>query len=201
MARPELNNSVTIADVKDFYWLKEELVAFCKSKGISTTGGKRELTERIIIYLQTGKIIRRVNKQKYISTFDWNKATLELSTKITDNYRNTENVRTFMTREIGLHFRFNVPFLNWTKQNVGKTMGDAIEEWKRIHELKRDKRFQSEIAPQFEYNTYIRSFLADNPDKTIREAICFWNLKRNQRGGMAYSPDDLQLSVDFENAE
>jgi hypothetical protein len=191
MRRPELNSKISVADFKDFYWLKEELIAFCKATGINTSGGKQELAKRIAIYLQTGEIVKMVYKQKNISNFDWNKSTITLNTVITDNYKNTENVRAFMTKEIGKYFRFNVEFLKWTKQNVGKTMRDAVAEWKRIYTLKHDKNYKTEIEPQFEYNTYIRHFLADNPDKTLKEAIFHWNLKRSQRGNVAYSREDL----------
>jgi hypothetical protein len=102
-----------------------------------------------------------------------------LDTPITDNYKNTENVRAFMTKEIGSHFRFNTEFMKWTKQHTGKTMRDAIAEWQRIYILKKDKNYKTDIAPQFEYNTHIRNFLADNPGKTLKDAINSWNLKRN----------------------
>ena len=191
--RPRLNNSISVADFKDFYWLKVELVAFCKSNGISVTGRKQELADRIIVYLQTGKIIITVPKEKAKSKFDWNNTELDLNTKITDNYKNSENVRAFMKREIGSHFHFNTAFMKWTKQNVGKTMREAITEWKRLSELRNDKKFQTTISSQFEYNAYIRDFLTDNKEKKLSDAIKHWKLKRNQRGNNVYSKDDLKL--------
>ena len=191
--RPRLNNSISVADFKDFYWLKVELVAFCKSNGISVTGRKQELADRIIVYLQTGKIIITVPKEKAKSKFDWNNTELDLNTKITDNYKNSENVRAFMKREIGSHFHFNTAFMKWTKQNVGKTMREAIIEWKRLSELRNDKKIQTTISSQFEYNAYIRDFLTDNKEKKLSDAIKHWKLKRNQRGNNVYSKDDLKL--------
>ena len=191
--RPELNERISITDFKDFYWLKEELSAFCKSKGINTTGGKRELAERIIIYLQTGEIVGTVSKEKTKSKFDWKNADIGLDTELTDNYKNTENVRAFMKREIGAHFHFNTAFMNWTKQNIGKTMKEAIAEWKRLYELKSDKNHPTTISPQFEYNAYIRDFLTDNKDKKLTDAIQYWKLKRNRRGEHVYAKEDLQL--------
>ena len=47
MNRPELNDTISPQDFKDFYWLKEELVTFCKTKGISSSGGKIEIADRI----------------------------------------------------------------------------------------------------------------------------------------------------------
>jgi hypothetical protein len=193
MNRPILNNNISVKDFKDFYWLKAELSAFCKSKGINASDRKQDLAKRILIYLQTGEITKKVRHKKNTSNFDWKNTQLTLDTIITDNYKNSENVRTFMTKEIGKHFRFNVIFLKWMQQNIGKTMQDAIVEWKRINKMKKDKNLQTEIAPQFEYNTYIRSFLSDNPDKTMKDAIAHWKLKRNQRGHTTYSRADLEL--------
>jgi hypothetical protein len=84
--------------------------------------------------------------------------------------------------------------MKWMKQNIGKTMRDAIIEWKRIYEMKKDKNYQTNISSQFEYNTYIRDFLADNKEKTIKDAIKYWKLKRNRRGDNVYTKKDLQLT-------
>jgi len=192
--RPILNDNISVTDFKDFYWLKKELVDFCKTKGINANGGKQAISERIITFLQTGEITKTVPTQPVKSKFDWTNEELTLDTVITDSYRNSERVRAFMKREIGSHFHFNVAFIKWIKENVGKTMRDAIAAWKQIDELKKDSNYRTTIAPQFEYNTYIRDFLSDNKDKTIKDAINCWKLKRNQRGNRLYTRNDLQLS-------
>ena len=191
--RPELNDKISVTDFKDFYWLKSELVNFCKFNGISSTGGKQELADRIIACLQTGKVISVIPKQQTKSKFDWNSAELTLDTEITDNYRNSENVRAFMKQETGSHFHFTTEFMKWTRQNVGKTLKDAIAEWKRIVEKKKDVNYRTTISSQFEYNTYIRDFLADNKEKTLKDAIHYWKLKKSRRGDNVYTKEDLQL--------
>lgn len=194
MKRPNLDDKISVDDFQNFYWLKEELIAFCREKGINTAGGKIEIADRIKIFLSTGKIIIATEKKTRLSKFDWNKGQLSPETILTDNYKNTESVRAFMTEHIGKQFYFNTAFMNWTKLNVGKTLKDAIIEWKRIYELKKDKTYKPEIAPQFEYNTYIRDFLADNQGKSNKEAIKYWKLKRQQRGDNKYSKNDLLLT-------
>lgn len=42
-----------------FYYLKEELVYFCRKNGLPTSGGKIEITERIAHFLDTGEIIAK----------------------------------------------------------------------------------------------------------------------------------------------
>lgn len=189
--RPELNTTISLDDFQSFYWLKTELVSFCRANGISASGGKIEITGRIEHYLATGKGAPTSRKPVKLSNFDWKNSELHLNTKLTDNYKNSENVRAFMTLQIGPHFKFNTEFMNWTKANAGKSLADAINEWKRIYTLRKNKEHKSEIAPQFEFNRYIRDFMADNPAKTRATAIYFWNLKRQQRGDNIYSATDL----------
>lgn len=195
MDRPELDKYISLQDFKDFYWLKEELVTFGKKIGIDTSGGKIDITERIAEYIQSGFVIKKANsrKQSRTSKFDWNSEALSLDTIITDSYKNTENVRKFFLENIGNHFSFNVLFMNWTKENIGASLKDAIEEWKKIHELKKDKNYKTDIAPQFEYNRYMRAFLADNTDKTRKDAMKYWKLKRAKRGTNEYEKTDFDI--------
>lgn len=167
MKRPELNKKISLPDFKNFYWLKKELVDFCRSYGINQSGGKLEITERIAAFLQNGKIDFNHTKPIKTSKFDWHHSPLTLNTLI------TAHVRAFFTKEIGTHFRINVPFIEWMRTNLEKTLKDAIEEWYRIKTVEKDKNYKREIAPQFEYNRYIRDFLTDNPDKSNKDAIRF----------------------------
>jgi hypothetical protein len=195
MDRPTLNDSISLQDFKDFYWLKEELVAFCKTKGISSLGGKIDIANRIALFLETGQIVKNVGNtsEKATSKFDWNKEELTLETVITDNYKSSENVRQFFMQQIGSHFHFTVDFMKWIKSNSGKNLGDAIAEWQRLEEQKKDKNFKTDIAPQFEYNRYMRDFLADNPDMSSKDAMKYWQLKRATRGEKTYNKSDLNL--------
>lgn len=197
MDRPDLNTQLSLKDFNEFYWLKQELVSFCKTVGISTSGGKIEIADRIRHYISTGEVIKnQTKKSAVISTFDWGAATLTRSTVITDNYKNGENVRSFFIQEIGPHFTFNIIFMKWIKNNAGKTLEDAVVEWKRIHDLKKKPDYVSEIDPQFEYNTYMRAFLKDNPDLSSKDAMRYWKLKRSQRGSNIYDRADLALGPD-----
>ena len=53
--RPALNKSLESKTFKSFYFLKEELIRFCRQEGLQSTGSKAELTERISYYLDTGE--------------------------------------------------------------------------------------------------------------------------------------------------
>ena len=50
--RPNLDKNLESNLFKEYYYLKEELIDFCRKNNLQTTGGKIELTERIINFLE-----------------------------------------------------------------------------------------------------------------------------------------------------
>lgn len=71
--RPVLDKNLDSKTFRDYYYLKEELVNFCRENGIPVSGGKIEITDRIAYFLDTGKILpaqttRKKEKQKLISS-------------------------------------------------------------------------------------------------------------------------------------
>lgn len=188
--RPILDKSISIKNFKDFYWLKVELTKFCKENGLSGSGGKIEISNRIIEYLKTGKVSKTetIKKRKLI------KATEPISKKtiIGIEHRSYKEKKEFLKSIIGNQFHFTIHLLDYFKKNAGKkTYSDLINEWHKEQELKKDPNFEKEIAPQFEYNTYIRDFSKDNPNKTRNEAIEYWKIKKSKPGNNKYSKYDI----------
>lgn len=188
--KPILDKSISIENFRNFYWYKEQLVDFCRVEKLDQKGGKIELANRIEKYLKTGERESSQKKQAKTSRFDWNTEKLTPRTQITDNYKNTENVRAFFKDQIGNKFRFNVKFMNWMKSAQGKTLEDAVKMWNKISCEARQNNSPKEIAPQFEYNTYIRDFMKDNPGKSIQDAIKGWKMKKSKPGDNKYTKED-----------
>lgn len=116
--RPILNNHLSSVTFQEFYYLKDELVTFCKAEGLSTRGNKIELTDRISNYLDTGEI-KPVKQQMTKKRID-----IECITKdstIEADFVCTEKHRAFFIETIGSSFSFLVPFQKWLKLNSGKT--------------------------------------------------------------------------------
>lgn len=101
----------------------------------------------------------------------------------------SEKHRAFFKAAIGAGFSFNVAFQKWLKSNGGKTYQDAIEAYRAI--LAQKKNTTTVIEKQFEYNTYIRAFFAENPGKALAEAIQCWNYKKARPGHNRYETGDL----------
>ncbi len=190
--RPILDEKISVQDFKDFYWLKDELIRFCRKNGISYVGGKIEITNRIIEYLETGKI----TKPEQIRQKKLPKATkpLTLETIIGVDYRSYKEKKEFLQSVIGKEFHFTIHLLDFFKRNAGKkTYRDIVAEWYKEQKLKSNPNFVKKIAPQFEYNNYIRDFTKANPNRTIKDAIKYWKLKKALPGDNKYSEEDLQL--------
>ena len=183
--RPVLDRNLDSKTFRDFYYLKEELVSFCKENGIPVSGGKIEIEDRIAYFLDTGKVPSVPRLKKKVATV----STIRENTIIEANYVCSEKHRAFFREHIGSGFSFNVAFQKWLKTNAGKTYKEAIAAYYQILEDK--KKGKTEIDEQFEYNTYIRDFFADNKGKSLEEAIKCWKYKKQLPGHNRYERTDL----------
>lgn len=183
--RPELDKSMDSKTFRAYYWLKEELVQFCKRYSLPTSGSKAEISDRIACYLDTGMIVPVAAKRK--SGIKIPRITEE--TEIESGLVCSEVHRAFFKEHIGPAFTFNVPFQKWLKANAGKTYKDAVDAYFQI--IADKKRVKSEIDRQFEYNTYIRDFFADNKGMSLEDAIKCWNYKKRLPGSHRYERTDL----------
>ena len=185
--RPNLDNSLDSKTFKEYYYLKEELVNFCRKNNLQTTGGKIELTERIANFLETGeRTYKSHNIRKNVIIDE-----ITIHTIIEENFVCSEKHRAFYKEKIGNNFSFNVAFQKWLKSNSGKTYQDSINAYYQILEDK--KKNKTIIDKQFEYNTYIRDFFYDNKDKNLEQAITCWKYKKSLKGHNKYERDDLKI--------
>lgn len=193
--RPNLDKTLDAESFRSYYYLKEELVAFCRENGLPVSGGKLELTERIACFLDTGRVPAapaRGSRRKAPA------GALTEDTKIEPDFVCSEKHRAFFKERIGKSFSFNVGFQKWLKANTGKTYGEAIAAYHEL--LAEKKKGKTTIDRQFEYNTYIRDFFADNAGRSLEEAIVCWKVKKGQPGHNRYEPADLS-ALDFDGSD
>lgn len=185
--RPALTTELNSGDFLEYYYLKEELVQFCRENGLPASGGKKELTERIAVFLDSGKVqrsgARRSSKQKV--------TTITKDSIIEAGIVCSEIHRAFFKKEIGDGFSFNVEFQKWLKENSGKSYADAVNAYKEIKAAKKTKK--TSIGSQFEYNTYVRDFFEDNKGASLEDAIKCWKYKKSIKGHNKYERSDLRV--------
>lgn len=180
--RPALTKELNGCDFVKYYWLKEELMAFCRGYGLSTLGSKEELTRRVERFLTTGEIEHLASQRRKNSRSKLQKINITRDTLLTTTYRNTEANRAFFKSIIGPSFHFTTCFMRFCRENPDKTYGDAVEEWYRERQEKKAGLRRTEIAPQFEYNRFIRAYFQDPAHRghELSQAIEAWRKHRSK---------------------
>ena len=196
--RPDFPLIASGEEFNRWYWLKEEMVDILKAIGLPYTGGKFELRDRIMYALDhEGSLKPAEKKARPQSKFNWAREVLTPDTLITDNVSFRPNLRRFMKGEIGPKFSCHSDFMDWVKENPGKTLEDAVKAWEDLEARKKDPTFKRDIADHNMLAQYVRDFLADQPDKSLKDALQFWNLKRHlpmENGFVRYASEDLHLT-------
>lgn len=182
----KLNKNLSADEFDRHYFLKEQLVTFCREEGLKVTGNKSELEDRIRYYLSTGKKLnnsKTSNKKPHQN--------ISLNSKIGKNFVCSQEVRQFFISHLGSGFKFKVSFQKWLKDNPDKTFADALIAYQEIMiDLKDNPTI---IGKQFQYNQYIRDFFNSNPQKSLEDAIKCWNYKKNIPGSCKYEDVDLKI--------
>lgn len=114
--RPDLDKNLDSRTFKEYYYLKEELIDFCRKNNLQATGGKLELIERIANFLDTGNRTYKTHTTKKTKIVD----EITLDAIIEENFVCSEKHRAFYKEQIGNNFSFNVAFQKWLKSNSGK---------------------------------------------------------------------------------
>ena len=138
---PELKKDLNVKDFRNFYWLKEELQTFCRENGMSTSGSKMEITDRIAAFLLTGEIQKPLKKRKSPSK-EVISTDLNLDTVITENHRCSQTVRAFFKSEIP-KFHFSTYIQNYFREYVGKTYRDVVNTWYGEEEEEKTHRIRN----------------------------------------------------------
>ena len=64
--RPALDKQLDSKTFRNFYYLKEELVDFCRENGLPVSGGKLEISDRIAYFLDTGQKIEKLKRILFV---------------------------------------------------------------------------------------------------------------------------------------
>lgn len=89
--RPKLDKNLDGKTFREFYYLKEELVDFCRRYGLPASGGKLEITERIAHFLDTGEVLAAKKVQKKAQII----GNITTDTEIEPNFVCSEKHRAF----------------------------------------------------------------------------------------------------------
>lgn len=176
----------SLAELQNYYWMKSDLIRFCKNHRLSIQGAKTDLIKRIGIYLSTGnrtsyKTIKKQGKKD--SSDRITKKTL------VKNYNNDAETRKFFVEHIGKKFKFNVylrQFINPGNIQPNMTYGDLINGWIAFENNRKKSSKDHIIPPQFEYNQFIKDYFIHEKGATLKIAISAWKMLTSEKGDRTY---------------
>ncbi|MEM7325797.1 MAG: DUF6434 domain-containing protein [Actinomycetota bacterium] len=167
--RPVLSSALGEAEFRRWYWTLRELQGFARTIGVSPSGRKAEVTERIAAALSG----RPQPTAERPSTVDHLAGPLTRDTVVPPKQRATQELRAFFTTEIGPSFRFNGHMRDLLgRGNV--TLGQAIDHW--FETVGTELGNQSE---SLEFNRFTRAWHDAHPTGTPAESRAAWKRYRS----------------------
>ena len=168
--RPPLTPGLSGAELRRWYWLREELAAFARALGVPAGGGKRELTDRLAAHLDGQPVAPAAQRAPAAAPLA---GPLSVSTALPAGQRCTQQLREWFTGEIGPAFRFDGPMREFVGGSAGRTLGDAVE-----HRHHTRSQLRREIGEQFELNRFVRAWHREHPDGARADALAAWRVHR-----------------------
>ena len=169
--RPALTPGMPPALFAEHYWLRSELTDFCRSAGLPTQGAKTALAARILAFLN-GQRLQEAPVRRRSAEMP---ASFTRSSVIGAGWRCSQPLRTWFEHELGEPFRFDAILRESIHSGVGRTLGEILDDWL----AKRASRSVTSIAPQFEYNRFVREYRAAAPAARHDEMVAAWRRYRN----------------------
>lgn len=176
-----LKSDLNILKDSLFYLKVTELKSACLQLNLPTTGKKGDLVQRIIIFLEEGKILNlkslpEISKAKAKQDYPLKPNTLILS----GNYKNDLKTRQFFKKLIGDHFHFTAFGQDWIKEQWMKGKPPTYAEFAKYWQNEYLKRKSKKAQPKQEwaYISFIQRYLEKNPNASKTEITREWEMAR-----------------------
>lgn len=173
--RPDLTADLAPAEFLAWYWLKEEMVQFCRANGLPTAGSKPELESRIEAFLAGQPLAKRTSPARPATKMP---STFRPEMRIEPGWRCNPALGAYFRSTLGNGFRFNKPMRDFIHTQCGKALLEA--EHCYLASI-RPGAVRPPILRQLEYNQHLRDFYAAHPGATRKDAIEAWWQKRRSR--------------------
>lgn len=170
-ARPVLDARLSGAELRRWYWLRSELAGLARALGVSTAGGKAELTVRLAAVLD-GELPEAPARTRRTAP-DQLTVAVDDATVIPPGQRCSQALRDYFVGRVGPGFRFDAPMRAFIAGGAGRTLGEAVEHWRASRSGE-----PRPIAPQFELNQFTRSWSATHRGGPRSELLAAWQRHR-----------------------
>ncbi len=187
---PPLSRNLSADEFRLYYYDKQTLMEFCRSKGISTFGLKGDLNARIERYLRTGFVT--VIQQPKTSSKPDSHTGLSLS-KVVSNYKSDPTTRAFFQRHCPGFTGFSALVQKQIKERLAAgevfTYKDVIDMHKEFLRNKKAEKDSGQAAVVAHNSCQFNQFYIDyshDKDRKVHSAKEAWELVRDSAGEKTY---------------
>jgi hypothetical protein len=169
--RPELSPSLEAAEFRRWYWLKPELVEFAKQEGMSTTGDKPTLANRIALFLDRADPVEASAKTKTIRQTVSTRLPepLTAETVLGPRQASSQQLRVFFVEAIGPKFSYDIHMRTFLSSDCTKTLGEAVAHWHATRTTAKP-----DTLPQLELVRFMKAWHRAHPTGTQQECRAAW---------------------------
>lgn len=170
---------------KDIYFLNvSELKEICRRLRLLANGPKKELINRILLFIDTGEIFKalpmlEVSKAKYRISYTLSPDTLILY----GSYKNDLATRMFMKTLVGDHFHFTAFGQDWIRdrwdQGKPPTYAEFAEFWRQ--EYKSRKYGKAKPKQEWAYLNFIQQHIKKSPNAKRIQIMESWKKTRAEK--------------------
>lgn len=157
---------MTAAEFRRWYWLKDELAAFARSNGVSASGSKPDIADRIHAFLDGTEIPPPTPRSRSAAKLV---EPINRDTVIPPGQRASQQLRPFFESEIGTSFRYDWFMRTFLSENAGATLGDAVDHWHATRDTP-----TPETPAQLEFVRFTKQWHLDHPDGSAAECRAAW---------------------------
>ena len=169
MRHPEVDEVVRPEDISDWYWTRQQLDAIARRLGVSRSGNKQDVTDRLLAHLRgepTGTITssRRPASGPKLAVSD-----ISPDLSIPQGQRMDAALRAWMVDQVGPTFRFDGHMRDFLRNADGARFADLVDHWRATRNIERP------ISDQFEYNAFVRHFRETHPGASLDGVTAAWH--------------------------
>ncbi len=167
-----------------YYMNLEELKDVCLAFNLPGSGKKGELIERILHFVQHGKILREKEMPEESKAQKNKRYPLASNTLILHgSYKNDRNTREFFKKLLGEHFHFTAFGQDWIKARWSAGDPPTYAEFAAFWQKEYLSRQRKKTTPKREwaYLNFIQSFLKQHPTASKKQITSAWEKIRTEK--------------------
>lgn len=168
MPRPLLTPTLAPETFGHWYWLKQELQAYCRTWQLPAGGSKAELMQRVQAHLAGRPLPAPARTARSAMP-----AELRPETVVAPGWRLGVALRAFFVQHLGPDFHFDQTLRDFFRDPRSRTLAQALALWQAARQAP-----PPAIERQFQFNRHVRDYFAQHPGATRARMLQAWRDKR-----------------------